>query len=257
VARVSGEHEVGNETFGFDAIRGIQAGREFYVVMCKLKLVPKLLPRVDYDIPPELRAQRILQDKRIPTIRNYILDNPKDYIFSSLTASVDGYMKFIPSPHLGPDGKTGRLYLGMDSRFLINDGQHRRQAIEEALKISPKLGHEYISIVLFQDVGLKKSQQMFSDLNKNAIKPTSSLNLLYDHRDTFAQFIVKMVKDLDVFRDRVDMENNAISARSSKVFTLNGVTKGTMKLLGRKKITKITNEQKKQARDFWGTVSKA
>ena len=82
------------ETYGFDAIRGIQAGREFYVAMCPLKIIPKLFIFSDFDLPPELRAQRTLRATRIPAIKNYILNNPKDYIFSSLTASVDGTMKF-------------------------------------------------------------------------------------------------------------------------------------------------------------------
>ena len=145
------EVSVGSETYGFDAIRGVQAGHEFYVAMCPLKIIPKLFIFNDHDIPPELRAQRTLREFRIPAIKNYILNNPNDYIFSSLTASVDGTMKFSAFPSLGEEGKLGRLYIGMDSRLLINDGQHRRKAIEEALKERPDLGHEMISVVFFQD----------------------------------------------------------------------------------------------------------
>mgnify|MGYP003318817329 CR=1 FL=1 len=184
------EQSVGSETYGFDAIRGIQAGREFYVAMCPLKIIPKLFIFNDHDIPPQLRAQRTLSGTRIPAIKNYILNNPNDYIFSSLTASVDGTIKFTPAASLGEQGKLGRLYISMESRLLINDGQHRRKAIEEALKERSELGHDMISVVFFQDNGLKRSQQMFSDLNKNAVKPTKSLNILYDHRDNFSKFIV-------------------------------------------------------------------
>ena len=45
------EQSVGSETYGFDAIRGVQAGREFYVAMCPLKIIPKLFIFNDYDIP--------------------------------------------------------------------------------------------------------------------------------------------------------------------------------------------------------------
>ena len=163
------ERSVGSETYGFDAIRGIQAGREFYVAMCPFKTIPKLFIFNDEFVPPEMRAQRILRDTRIPALKNYIVNNTKDYIFSSLTASVDGVMKFAPSPSEGQDGKIGRLYISMDATILINDGQHRRRAIEEALKEMPELAHEMISVVFFQDKGLKRSQQMFADLNKNAV----------------------------------------------------------------------------------------
>ena len=243
------------ETYGFDAIRGIQAGREFYVAMCPLKIIPKLFVFTEFDLPPELRAQRTLRKSRIPALKNYILNNPKDYIFSSLTASVDGTMKFEPAPSLGEGGKLGRLYVSMESRLLINDGQHRRQAIEEALKENPDLAHEMISVVFFEDKGLVRSQQMFSDLNKNAVKPTKSLSILYDHRDEFAKFIVAISYELEIFSGRVELEKTAISNRSTKFFTLNGIADATRKFLGIKG-TKISVDEQNMAKEFWNEIAK-
>ena len=245
------ERSVGSETYGFDAIRGIQAGREFYVAMCPFKTIPKLFIFNDSFVPPEMRAQRVLRDARIPALKNYIINNTKDYIFSSLTASVDGVMKFAPSPSEGQNGKIGRLYISMDATILINDGQHRRRAIEEALKEMPELAHEMISVVFFQDKGLKRSQQMFADLNKNAVKPTKSLNILFDHRDNFSQFIVKLVNTVDIFQGRVELEKTAISNRSIKFFTLNGIADATMKLLGISKGRKVSEDEAKIIREFW------
>ncbi|EIJ65015.1 DNA sulfur modification protein DndB [Candidatus Nitrosopumilus salaria BD31] len=247
---------MGSDVYGFDAIRGIQAGREFYVAMCPLKIIPKIFVFNDFDIPPELRAQRTLRETRIPAIKNYILNNPNDYTFSSLTASVDGKMKFTPAASLDKDGKLGRLYINMDSRFLINDGQHRRKAIEEALKEKPELGHEMISVVFFRDDGLKRSQQMFSDLNKNAVKPTKSLNILYDHRNDFSKFIVNLVNTIDIFKGRVELEKTTISNRSTKTFTLNGISDASMKLLGSSKGNKISKKEEEFLQEFWEIVSK-
>jgi len=249
------ELQTGSEVYGFDALRGIQAGREFYVAMCPLKIIPKLFVFIDYDLPAQLRAQRTLRESRIPVIANYIINNPQDYIFSSLTASIDGNMKFSPSPSLGENGKQGRLYISMDSRLLINDGQHRRAAIEEALKVKPELGNEMISVVFFKDTGLKRSQQMFADLNKHAVKPTKSLGILYDHRDTFAQFIVKLANSVVVFRSRVELERTSISNRSTKFFTLNGIADATRSLLNLKS-KKIPEDKQKLAIEFWDEVGK-
>ena len=250
------ERSVGSETYGFDAIRGIQAGREFYVAMCPFKTIPKLFIFNDSFVPPEMRAQRVLRDARIPALKNYIINNTKDYIFSSLTASVDGIMKFAPSPSEGQNGKIGRLYISMDATILINDGQHRRRAIEEALKEMPELAHEMISVVFFQDKGLKRSQQMFADLNKNAIKPTKSLNILFDHRDNFSQFIVKLVNTVEIFQGRVELEKTAISNRSTKFFTLNGIADATMKLLGISKGRKVSDDEEKIIREFWAETAR-
>ena len=248
--------QIGNVTYSFDAIRGTQAGREFFVAICPLKTIPKLFIYNEQELPPELRAQRVLSNARIPAMKDYILNNPNEYIFSSLTASVDGKINFIPAPHLPPEGKIGRLYIDMNATLVINDGQHRRKAIEKALEEKPDIGYESISVVFFEDKGLKRSQQMFSDLNKNAVKTSKSLNILYNHRNDFSQFMVKLVNTIDVFQNRVDLEKTSIGNRSTKVFTLNGVTDSTKKLLGRQEIDKITKNETDLIADFWNTVAK-
>lgn len=251
------ELETGTEVYGFDALRGIQAGREFYVAMCPMKIISKLFVFNEQELPTEFRAQRTLREVRIPDIANYIVNNPTDYIFSSLTASVDGKMKFSPSPSVGEKGKLGRLYISMDSKILINDGQHRRRAIEEALKERPELGGESISVVFFHDRGLKRSQQMFSDLNKHAVKPTKSLGILYDHRDSFSQFIVNIANTIETFHGRVELEKTAISNRSTKFFTLNGIAEATRHLLKSKSGSKkISEAQQKFVVEYWDEIAK-
>ena len=47
----------------------------------------------------------------------------------------------------------GFLVIPMDSRFILNDGQHRRAAIERALERNPELRYETISVVFFIDAG--------------------------------------------------------------------------------------------------------
>lgn len=37
-----------------------------------------------------------------------------------------------------------------------------------------------ITVVLYKDKGLERSQQMFADLNKHAVNTSKSLNTLYD-----------------------------------------------------------------------------
>jgi DNA sulfur modification protein DndB len=249
------ERETGSDVYGFDAMRGIQAGRYFYVAMCPMKIIPKLFVFTEADLPPQVRAQRTLRESRIPAITDYIVNNPEDYVFSSLTASVDGTMRFTPTPGSGEDGKLGRLYISMNSKMLINDGQHRRRAIEEAIKIKPELGNETISVVFFSDKGLKRSQQMFADLNKHAVKPTTSLGILYDHHDAYSRFIVKLATEVDAFKNRVELEQTTISNRSTKFFTLSGISNATKHLLGGN-TNNITDDDEKFVKDYWNEVGK-
>ena len=74
----------------------------------------------------------------------------------------------------------------MAARFLINDGQHRKAAILDALNEEPELGNETIPVVLYEDAGLSRSQQIFTDLNKHAVKTSNSIAELYDLRDDIA-----------------------------------------------------------------------
>ncbi|WP_462392219.1 DNA sulfur modification protein DndB, partial [Clostridium cadaveris] len=77
-----------NFYYSFPAIMGKQAGRDFFVIMCPLSILSKLFIFNEEELPPEHRAQRILNKTRIPEMATYIVNNPKDYVFSSVTASV-------------------------------------------------------------------------------------------------------------------------------------------------------------------------
>lgn len=156
--------------FIFPAVKGIQASMEYYVTMVPLDCIPKLFTFSDENMPPEIRSQRTLNKSRIPEMCNYILQNPTSYVFSALTASIDGEVCFEPA--IDGNAALGTLSISMSAKLLINDGQHRRAAIEAALKKNPDLKYEHISMVLYHDIGLKRSQQMFSDLNRFAIRPT-------------------------------------------------------------------------------------
>jgi DNA sulfur modification protein DndB len=243
--------------YSFPAIRGIQAGREYYSAMVQLKLIPTIFRFNESEIPPQVRAQRVLNQARIPEIANYIVNNPRDYVFSSIAASIsDAPVKFISADPNNPKSKVGKIVIPMDARVLINDGQHRRAAIEMALDERPELGNETISVVFFIDAGLKRSQQMFSDLNRHAVRPTKSISILYDSRETFAQSVRDMANSLPIFKDLTDFEKTSISNRSRKMFTLSTIYQATAALLGKKtKVKKINKEEEKLACDYWNAVA--
>jgi len=226
------------------------------VMMCDFATVSNHF-KFDTDpaIPPNLRSQRKIRDSRVPKITSYILDNPDNYIFSAITVSVDKQIKFEPEPRIGSESDIGRILIPSSAKILVNDGQHRCAAIRSACEQDERIGSEKIAVVVFEDRGLKRSQQMFADLNKHAVKPTKSLGLLYDHRDTFARFIVNLVKDVDIFYNRTEMERTNISNRSLNFFTLNGVADATKHLL-KLKTKSVSPEKQKLAAEYWDKISK-
>jgi DNA sulfur modification protein DndB len=205
--------------FELPAVKGIQAGKPYYAVMCPLQMVATFFTYTDNSLPPAMRVQRVLNKQRIPEMKEYILKNRDSYVFSALTASVDGELEFI-SQH---NSSSGQLKIPINSRIIINDGQHRRAAIEMALQECPELRYEDISIVIYYDLGLARSQQMFTDLNRYAVRPTKSLNILYDNRDSFSIIIKECINCIPIFEGCVEKEKSSISNRSKALFTLSGL----------------------------------
>ncbi len=238
-------------TLAFPVIRGLQARREYYVAMWTLRMLRQISIFDEDELPPELRAQRILNKARIPEIAGYMLDNPDDYVFSALTVSIDSEVQFEPLP--GQD-KLGLLRVPMEARFIINDGQHRRAAIIEALVQHPELAHETIAVVFFLDIGLERCQQMFADLNRHAIRPSRSLGLLYDHRNNKARLAKLVVMKSEVFRDIVDMEKSSLAKRSRKLFTLSAFYNACADLV-EGMATGDLNTDADLARGYWEAVA--
>lgn len=242
-------------SYQFTALRGIQAGREYYVVMCPMKLIPRIFLFDEEEIPTELRAQRTLNRSRVPEISRYLVENIHGYVFSSITASIDGDVQFNPSSDSGPGRNVGTLTVPMQSRFLINDGQHRRAAVEEALKIRPELGEETLSVVFFVDAGLARSQQLFADLNKYAVRPSRSIGILYDKRDARGILTLSVIRNVPAFGHYIEMEKTSLSARSPKFFTLSSVYEATIALLGIRRGQKIAEHELERATQYWTQIS--
>ena len=212
-------------------IRGIQAGREYYVSMCPVRFLPKLFPFESEDLPPEMRAIRTLNQTRIPEIADYFVRNPTNYTCGAIAASIDADITFEAVGNEAEERKIGRLRVPMDAKFTINDGQHRRVAFEMALRENPQLGYETVALILFLDIGLEKSQQKFADLNSFQVPLEASLSVLYNHRDDGARLVKAVVKQVEVFRCLTEMERGSLNGRSPKLFTLSIVDRAIMALL--------------------------
>jgi DNA sulfur modification protein DndB len=242
-------------TLNFPAIRGVQAGREYYITMWTLRTLRQISIFDEKELPPELRAQRILNKARIPEIADYVLDNPKDYVFSAITASIDSHVIFEPFSEKPREDRLGTLKVPMDAKFIINDGQHRRAAIIEALNQKPELAYETIAVVFFLDIGLDRCQQMFADLNRYAIRPSRSLGLLYDHRNDKAKLARLVIMKSEIFRDIVDLERSSLALRSRRLFTLSAFFNASADLV-QDLATGNLEQDAKLARDYWEAVAR-
>lgn len=240
------------------AVRGRMGARDFYVVMFPLALVPRYFKFNDWSaMTPEQRAQRALSDKRVPEIAQYILEHEDDWVFSSLTASFDAEETFTASE---VSEELGILRLPITTEFLINDGQHRRAAIEHALEHNRELGKQHISVVLFPLESLERSQQVFSDLNRTVHKTSRSLDILYDHRDPLNSLTIAVSDTVPMFQGRVEKDRPTVAQRSAKVVALSTLYDATRMLVGPLK-EDADEEQlaaaEAKAKAYWSAVGDA
>lgn len=239
-----------NFSYRFPVVRGIQAGREYYIGMVPLNMLERIFPADDEYVLPEYRAQRKLNEARIPEIKKYIIDNPDSYVFSALAASIDGNFQFISSTFEG--GDTGILEVDMGAKILINDGQHRKAAILAAIRENPEIENETISVVFYQDLGLARSQQMFTDLNKHAVKTSNSIAELYDSRDALAVVTRRVIAEIPFLNEYVDKERDNLGKYSSALFTLNTFYTANKRILKR---NVCNNDFYLFLRSFWGNIA--
>ena len=237
-------------TYSFPVVKGVQAGSTYFTAMVPLRMLNSLFGSADGYVPPEYRAQRRLNQSRIPEIRNYILNNRNTYVFSALAASIDGEMEYLPS---SSSKDLGVLHISMDAKFLINDGQHRIAAILEAIQDDNSLLKESIPVVLFEDKGLERSQQMFTDLNKHAVRTSNSIAELYDCRDPLAVLSRETIKAIPFLNEFTDKEKDILGKNSPALFTLNMFYKANKRIVGR---DELDNELSSFITQFWTTTTK-
>lgn len=233
----------------FPAIKGIQADTEFYTVMCPLKRLRRIFTFDESTLPVNERAQRILNPERIPEISNYILSNRDSYVFSALTACIDGESEFTPIGDGKHQQRIGTLTIDDDAEVYITDGQHRNAAILEALKQDPSLGDESISVVFFVGKTLPERQKIFKDLNLYPVKTDSSLSLTYDDEPD-AMLSKSVVFDSPILSKLIHMEKSNLGARSKKLVSHSALNKATRELFD------VIDEKTFQgqipvAREFW------
>ena len=73
-------------------------------------------------------------------------------------------------------------------------------------------------MVLYEDAGLSRSQQIFTDLNKHAVKTSNSISELYDSRDDLAVLTRTVISKVSFLNEYTDKEKDNLGKYSSNLF---------------------------------------
>ncbi|OEF64088.1 DNA sulfur modification protein DndB [Enterovibrio norvegicus] len=237
----------------FPAIRGIQAEKEFYTVMCPLKRLKRIFTFDESNLLPENRAQRSLNPNRIPQISNYIQSNRTDYTFSSLTACISGECTFLPTTSTGAGRNIGTLLVDEDAEFYITDGQHRTAAIKDALERDPSLEDEHISVVFYVGKTLQQRQKIFRDLNLFPVKTGKSYGVLFGNSPQ-EELTNQIAKQCDFFNGVISFEDGNLGPRSSKLFKHSSLHAANLELFPHVNETNLENAIEEGVK-YWNCVA--
>ncbi len=222
------EHFAG-ACFSLPAIAGKMGSSIYYSVQIPFAQVPQLFKFNQEEVPVELRAQRILNEKRAYAIADYMEERKHDYTLPALTASVSESMRFDPVPGFS---NLGMVQIPIGATMLINDGQHRASSIETILeRCYHSFKDQSISVVLFYDQGLERSQQMFADINDKMVKPPKALNILFDRSNKMNSLVVESIEKVGI-KQAVEFEKASPGAKSSKVWSISALKKAIETVTG-------------------------
>ena len=215
----------------FPALRGKMGEMEYVLVMMRFGEVVRhigyaeAMQEWDGGIPSEFKKQRKLNISRITNEMVPYLTATPDHFYAAITAELerpgDPQNKLLFEPlKPGGDETMGTLTLDGSEQIMALDGQHRLKSIELAMKTHPDLSRESIAVILVPGKGYRKSQQLFTDLNRYAKQPSKTLNLLFEHREFFAVIAKEVGSNARTFRDRVNLETNSLGQKAKHHITL-------------------------------------
>lgn len=141
--------------YSFAALSGIQGRQSTYLIQVPLKVLSKLIKPEDMDVPVDQRSQRMLNKTRVAQIAKYITENPNSYILPPLV----GYIKYgeVKFEKLENTSNLGLLKISIDSDIFLSDGQHRRAAVEEAIRERQFLGEETIGLLVYTGASVESA----------------------------------------------------------------------------------------------------
>ena len=238
-----------NSFYTFPALRGRQGEHDFYLLLCPLHLVPRIFLFDEVQVPSNWQPRPSLNPGAVEKLARYIQTHTDDYVLAPLVATVSMSVEFVPSSAIVQE--IGSVKIPLRAVMVIQDGQHRRAAIEQLLANAPGLMDNTIAVMLFPDPTLDRSPAIFSALNRQYVQANASRRVAHDPVRPLASVARRMTEEAPIFRGRVDYERTTISNRSIALFTMNAVFQATQALLNVGASEEISDEQAERVLQFW------
>jgi DNA sulfur modification protein DndB len=120
--------------------------------------------------------------------------------------------------------------LPREDHLLVTDGQHRVEAIREAIKREPRLKDDSVAVALVEEADIDQAHQDFYDAAQVKALPASLL-VQYDQREPIHRLTKDLVREVPIFKDRIQQIGNSVSGGSRDLFTNNQVKRAVAYLV--------------------------
>ncbi|HDY8008065.1 TPA: DNA sulfur modification protein DndB [Vibrio vulnificus] len=243
-----------NFCYEFPVVRGIQAGRVFYMATVPMRVVRNMFKLDTGDGSALSRSQREVNLTRAKRFAEYLQQNKESFVVPALT----GFVNVEPGTSVefkqSNIANVGTLSVPMEAALLFVDGQHRASGVAMAMEdeeTRTELGQQSAPVMLFESLTLEERQSMFSDINGNVAKPAQALSDTYNNRDELAVFAKELAVNIPQFIDLVDFERNVVSGKSTYLFSIKTIKEVSATVAGLKNKQSVTNEDKALITQFW------
>lgn len=243
-----------NFCYEFPVVRGIQAGRVFYMATVPMRVVRNMFKLDTGDGSALSRSQREVNLTRAKKFAEYLQQNKESFVVPALT----GFVNVEPGTSVefkqSNTANVGTLSVPMEAALLFVDGQHRASGVAMAMEdeeTRTELGQQSAPVMLFESLTLEERQSMFSDINGNVAKPAQALSDTYNNRDELAIFAKELAVNIPQFIDLVDFERNVVSGKSTYLFSIKTIKEVSATVAGLKNKQSVTYEDKALITQFW------
>ncbi|MCU8386675.1 DNA sulfur modification protein DndB [Vibrio vulnificus] len=243
-----------NFCYEFPVVRGIQAGRVFYMATVPMRVVKNMFKLDTGDGSALSRSQREVNLTRAKRFSEYLQQNKESFVVPALT----GFVNVEPGTSVefkqSNIANVGTLSVPMEAALLFVDGQHRASGVALAMEdeeTRTELGQQSAPVMLFENLTLEERQSMFSDINGNVAKPAQALSDTYNNRDELAVFAKELAVNIPQFIDLVDFERNVVSGKSAYLFSIKTIKEVSATVAGLKNKQSVTAEDKALITHFW------
>ena len=165
---------------------------------------------------PRSNRQRPLDANHKNAIKQYLITE-KDYVLPPILLSSSKILQMFSVKT--PGNTTVCVFVLPHSRCLcITDGQHRVEALREAIEMLPSLADDAVAVSIVEEEGMDKTHQDFYDAAQTKALPVSML-VEFDGREPVNRVTRELVQGLSIFKDRVNRVAKTIGKNSAEMFT--------------------------------------